>query len=171
MGLQRIRHNWVSTSIRQHEMLSMPNFRPQGLENKASGVHLRYYTKTFFSILKEMMWMNSLKQSLILRRKCAHNLGTFQRIQYMPTRRAYSQDVNNAFPVKDCGHYRYPKNKSHSWCVCVHAHSVMSDSLQPHGLQPTSLLCPWNFPGKNTGAGCHFLLQGVNSCLLHFLHC
>ena len=27
--------------------------------------------------------------------------------------------------------------------------------LQPHGLQPTSLLCPWDFPGKNPGVGCH----------------
>ena len=33
--------------------------------------------------------------------------------------------------------------------------------LQPHGLQPTRLFCPWNFPGKNTGVGCHFLLQGI----------
>ena len=37
----------------------------------------------------------------------------------------------------------------------------MSDSLQPHGLQPTRLLCPWDSPGKNTGVGCHFLLQGM----------
>ena len=37
--------------------------------------------------------------------------------------------------------------------------SVMSDSLWPHRLQPTSLLSPWNFPGKSTGVGCHFLLQ------------
>ena len=35
----------------------------------------------------------------------------------------------------------------------------MSDSLRPHGLQPTRFLCPWDFPGKNTGVGCHFLLQ------------
>ena len=41
------------------------------------------------------------------------------------------------------------------------SHSVMSDSLRPHGLQPTRLLCPWDFPGKNTGVGCHFLLQEV----------
>ena len=32
--------------------------------------------------------------------------------------------------------------------------------LQPHGLQPTRLPCPWDSPGKNTGVGCHFLLQG-----------
>ena len=31
----------------------------------------------------------------------------------------------------------------------------------PHGLLPARLLCPWDFPGKNTGVGCHFLLQGI----------
>ena len=34
----------------------------------------------------------------------------------------------------------------------------MSDSEQPHGLQPTRLLHPWDFPGKSTGVGCHCLL-------------
>ena len=34
--------------------------------------------------------------------------------------------------------------------------SVVSDSLRPHGLQPTRLLRPWDFPGKSTGVGCHF---------------
>ena len=33
--------------------------------------------------------------------------------------------------------------------------SVVSDSLQPHGLQPTKLLRPWDFPGKSTGVECH----------------
>ena len=44
-------------------------------------------------------------------------------------------------------------------CCQKTMHSVMSDSLWPHGLQPARLLCLWNFPGKNTGVGCHFLLQ------------
>ena len=35
----------------------------------------------------------------------------------------------------------------------------MSDSLWPQGQEHPSLLCPWNFPGKNTGVGCHLLLQ------------
>ena len=35
----------------------------------------------------------------------------------------------------------------------------MSDSSRPHGLQPTRLLCPWDFPGKSTGVGCHCLLR------------
>ena len=39
--------------------------------------------------------------------------------------------------------------------------SVVSDSLQPRGLQPTRLLCPWDSPDKNTGVGCHFLCQGI----------
>ena len=38
--------------------------------------------------------------------------------------------------------------------------SVVSDSLWPPGLWPAWLLCPWNFPGKNTGAGSHSLLRG-----------
>ena len=39
------------------------------------------------------------------------------------------------------------------------SHSVVSDSSWPHGLQPTRLLLPWDFPGKSTGVGCHRLLQ------------
>ena len=35
----------------------------------------------------------------------------------------------------------------------------MSDSVQPHRRQPTRLPRPWDSPGKNTGVGCHFLLQ------------
>ena len=35
----------------------------------------------------------------------------------------------------------------------------MSDSVRPHGRQPTRLPGPWDSPGKNTGVGCHFLLQ------------
>ena len=42
-------------------------------------------------------------------------------------------------------------------CCCIA--SVMSDSVGPHGLQPTRLPRPWDSPGKNTAVGCHFLLQ------------
>ena len=37
----------------------------------------------------------------------------------------------------------------------------MLDSLQPHGLCPKRLMCPWNSPGKNTEVGRHSLLQGI----------
>ena len=61
-------------------------------------------------------------------------------------------------------------------CMCVSVCSVTSNSLWPQGPQPARLLCTWNFPSKNIGASCHFLLQGLyltqglNPRLLHLLH-
>ena len=61
-------------------------------------------------------------------------------------------------------------------CVCVSVCSQSCLTLQPYGQQPTNFLCPWDFPGKNTGVGCHFFLQefssiqGWNPHLLHLLH-
>ena len=58
-------------------------------------------------------------------------------------------------------------------CVYMLSHSMVSASLWSYGLWPARLLCPWDSPGKNTGVGCHFLLQGIfltqglNPCLLH----
>ena len=43
----------------------------------------------------------------------------------------------------------------------VLSHSVVSDSLLPHGLWPATHFCPWDSPGKNTGVGCHALFQGI----------
>ena len=48
----------------------------------------------------------------------------------------------------------------HFVCCCLVSKSCLIP-LWPHGLQPTRLLCPRNFPGKNTGVGPHFLLQGI----------
>jgi len=47
-----------------------------------------------------------------------------------------------------------PMHESEKW---KWSRSVVSDSSRPHGLQPTRLLCPWDFPGKSTGVGCHCL--------------
>ena len=53
---------------------------------------------------------------------------------------------------------------------------VMSDTCDPMGYVDCRLLCQWDFPGKNTGVGCHFLLQGIlpiqvsNLHLLYLLH-
>ena len=44
-------------------------------------------------------------------------------------------------------------------CCCCKVASVVSGSVRPHRWQPNRLLCPWDSPGKNTGVGCHFLLQ------------
>ena len=48
-----------------------------------------------------------------------------------------------------------PMHESEKW---KWSRSVVSDSLRPRGLQPTRFLCPWDFPGKGTGVGCHCLL-------------
>ena len=44
-------------------------------------------------------------------------------------------------------------------CVCISL-SAVSVSLEPQGLYPTRLLCPWNSPGKNTGVDCHPFFRG-----------
>ena len=44
-------------------------------------------------------------------------------------------------------------------CCCCKVASVVSDSVRPHRRQPTRLPRPWDSPGKNSGVGCHFLLQ------------
>ena len=44
-------------------------------------------------------------------------------------------------------------------CCCCQVASVVSNSVRPYRQQPTRLPRPWDSPGKNTGAGCHFLLQ------------
>ena len=44
-------------------------------------------------------------------------------------------------------------------CCCCCIASVVSDSVWPHRRQPTRLRHPWDSPGKNSGVGCHFLLQ------------
>ena len=51
-------------------------------------------------------------------------------------------------------------------CKCILlicAASVVSNSVRPHRWQPTRLLCPRDSLGKNTGVGCHALLQGIFS--------
>ena len=46
-----------------------------------------------------------------------------------------------------------PMHESEKW---KRSRSVMSDPQWPHGQQPSRLLCPWDFPGKSTGVGCHY---------------
>ena len=62
-----------------------------------------------------------------------------------------------------------PMHESEKW---KWSGSVVSDSLRPHGLQPTKLLCPWDFPGKTTGVGCHYscILRSCYYCRGKWLH-
>ena len=79
----------------------------------------------------------------------------------------------------------YRKNLSTPWpnphpqvllhCCCLVAKSCPTFS-RPHRPEPTRILCPWDFPGKNAGEGCRFLLQrifliqGLNLHLLSLLN-
>ena len=57
-------------------------------------------------------------------------------------------------------------------CCCLLAKSCPT-LLRLHGLQPPRLPCPWDFPAKNTGVGCHFVLQGIfpiQGLSTYFLH-
>ena len=56
--------------------------------------------------------------------------------------------------------HRKKKKKPFKWLAAAAAKSLQScPTLQPHRRQPGRLPCPWDSPGKNTGVGCHFLLQ------------
>ena len=54
--------------------------------------------------------------------------------------------------------YSFPSMAGQTSCCCL-VTSVMSDSVRPHRRQPRRLPRPWDSPGRNTGVGCHFLLQ------------
>ena len=80
--------------------------------------------------------------------------------------------------IKPAACHWSPTEAGNGFLSCTHACSVasgMSDCVQPYGLLlPTRLLCPWDSPGKNTGVGCHALLQGIfptQGLNLHLLHC
>ena len=56
-------------------------------------------------------------------------------------------------------HRTFAADNYHDGESCCWVASVVSNSVRPHRQQPTRLHCPWGSPGKNTGVGCHFLLQ------------
>ena len=63
-------------------------------------------------------------------------------------------------------HVESSQTRDRTWvsyvsCCCCWVASVVSDSVQPHRRQPIRLPRPWDSAGKNTGMGCHFLLQCV----------
>ena len=63
------------------------------------------------------------------------------------------------FPVVMYGYESWTIKKAVLSVRC----SVVSDSMNPHGLQPVRFPCPWNFPGENTGVGQHVLLQRIDA--------
>ena len=71
----------------------------------------------------------------------------------------YQSFDRNVIFERDTHKHMWPDNLKLRLILLLFSHSVVSNSLWPHRLQPTRLLCPWGFPGKNIGVGCHFLLH------------
>ena len=90
--------------------------------------------------------------------RCSWNVGTTQMLKC---------------PFTDEGINRMLCRQCDIACVCA----LLCPTLWSHGLQPTRFLCQWDSPGKNTGVGDHFLLQGIvpiqglNPCLPRLLYC
>ena len=98
---------------------------------------------------------HEMKRHFLLGRKAMTNLDSILKSRdiTMPTKVHMVKAI--VFPLVMYG--------CESWSIKKACHhqvaSVVSDSMRPHGLQPTRLLCPWDSPGKNTGVSCHSLLQ------------
>ena len=97
-------------------------------------------------------WRIRLLQGLLL-------LSHFSRVQLCATPLTAAHQVPPSLGFSRQEHWSglpfpSPMHESEKWKWNC---SVLSSSLQPHGLQPTSLLRPWDFPGKSTGVGCHCL--------------
>ena len=60
-----------------------------------------------------------------------------------------------------------PMHESEKW---KWSRSVVSDPQRPHGLQPSRVLRPWDFPGKSIGVGCHCLIQSLKQCLAYITY-
>ena len=70
--------------------------------------------------------------------------------------KALSLPLNSKYPWA-CPPSSYSRYKVSTTTTTKSLHSC--PTVQPHRWQPTRVCCPWNSPGKNTGVGCHFLLQ------------
>ena len=120
---------------------------------KSKGFSVRIYESHFFGNKVAVFWIPC--QSLWF--ACVRMGKSTSCPEHLPLSvRAAGHTRRLSAPV--CALLTFP-----SWPVCagVLSHSVVSGSLWPHGLQPARFLCLWNFPGKNIGVGCYFLLQGI----------
>ena len=142
MGSQRVGHNWAAELNHLRKNLSLTTKLPSSLKTGVKEKAASHTGRCWFFTWAPWSW-----KRVNVRNVC---------IPSSPEKDPPSPDdwdmTQGCFPQHP--HlFTYDK-------LSV-SHSVMPDSLRPHGLQPTRLLCLWDFPGKDTGVGCHFLLQGI----------
>ena len=111
------------------------------------------FSNLYFYIQKPIGHWTAHKQKLLFRKNCLEHSSVFSQRKEV--------GGNSVFLLArlEVTHWQCsPRYKGRSEnVICL----VVSNSLWPYGLQPTRLLCPWDSPGKNTGVGCHSLLQGI----------
>ena len=93
-------------------------------------------------------------------------LSRFSRVQLCATPQTAAHQAPPSLGFSRQGHWSglpFP-SPMHEREKGKRSRSVVSNSQRPHGLQPTRLLHPWDFPGKSTGVGCQCLLRSLRIC-------
>ena len=119
--------------------------------------HLRISQENKFSSLNQNYCYQKLWYRALLPVFLTKPTGDFDVSSLTTTAARYLFRKRNIFCLKVATAKISQNVKSEPLCVCMC--SILSDSLRPRELQLTRLLCPQDFPGKNTGVDCHFLLQ------------
>ena len=78
---------------------------------------------------------------------------------HLPMQVTKSQTRLNDWAGAEAWKHTHTHTHTHTWCGSVT--KLYLTILWPHGLQPTMLLCPWDFPAKNTEVRCHFVFWGI----------
>ena len=103
---------------------------------------------------------------------CMQSRFSHIRLCVTPRTAAHQAPLSTEYTLPLTNRWHYAVEPT-TFTLCVLSHSVVFDSLLPHELQPTRLLCPMEFSGKNTGVGSHslhreiFPTQGWNPGLLY----
>ena len=112
-----------------------------------SGNYLQLHNTSQATILPKFIYSSKLHVFPILKR----HFTVYHYSNHLIQLKLYLTTVKTMAAIKQV--YQVP--------VCVSSLALVCPTLRSQGLQPARLLCPWDFPGTNTGAGCHFLLQGI----------
>ena len=155
----------VSNSLQPHGLWPARFFCPWDSPDKNTGVDCHSLIQRIFLIQGSNSGLLHCRQILYcLRRRENKVCYCFQSLLLFPL---FSPSIcqsqiscRTARKILGLSMHTHTHTHTHTQTQKV-SHSVMSNTLQPHGLWPTRLLCPWKSPVKNTGVGCHSLFQGI----------
>ena len=131
----------------------------------------RAFSLSSFTFIKRLFSSSSLSAIRVVSSAYLLLLSHFSRVRLCVTPEMAAHQASPSLGFSRQVHWSglpfpSPMQESEKW---KWSHSVMSVPERPHGLQPSRLLRPWNFPGKSTRVGCHCLLPSAYLRLLIFL--